>query len=138
MPIISLPENSEVAKFYGEVVKRIKEQHGFEPKSLNLILGYATDYERKEMRRLFGDEIEKSGNDRAEAEKLFDTIETNGIAERHNRELGDPTVHLYQALPRYEPFYSSNMLRQSKHSGGCNRKPKPRRKVKHGNRKKKR
>lgn len=120
-----------------KVRDRIKEKNGFEPNSLNKILGYATDNERKELRQAFIDELEKEGNDRTEVEKLFDNIEADGIQDRIEREmaLNDPTTHLYYAMPKFEPTYYRDMV--GKHSGGCNRKPKARKKVKHGNRKKK-
>ena len=119
------------------VFKLLKEKEGFEPKTLNKMLGYATDNERKELRKLFISEIENNGNDPAEAEKLFDDIEADGIRERIDREMAMnvPDMHLYHSLPHIEPYYYDKLPGTGKHSGGCNRKSKPRKKVKHGNRK---
>lgn len=141
MPKLQFKSDGEFTKLCIEVKERIKTHEGVNAESLNELLSYATGVERKQIEKAFIDELMSDGNDKTEVENLYNEILTDALQRYNERKMKEweesGAFHrMFVANPERDIYYR-DMPGTGKHSGGCNRKPKPRKKVKHGNRKKK-
>ena len=133
--------SEELTNFLSEVNERIKADNGVECNTVNDILSYANKSECDKIESLLIKDLVANGETEEAAKDFYNGIYVDAIRRKNERIAMDfensTTFQKFTASPHYTDtiYQSSGTFRQSKHQ--CTRKAKPRKRVKHGNRKKK-
>lgn len=134
--------SKELTDFLLEVNDRIKVDNGAECNSVNDILSYANKSESDKIESLLIKDLVANGATEEAAKDFYNEIYVDAIRRKNERFVPDfewlpQTTAIFTKPHDIGTIYQSSVaLRQSKHQ--CTRKAKPRKRVKHGNRKKKR